>query len=397
MAFVRPFLLPGLQTTLFLTGVLLALFVPAQESMALTMYTTRTDPAGVSWPLFNTYLSRFVQKDGRVIDWSRNQSTTSEGQAYALFFSLAADNPDLFRTILTWTEHNLAGGDLARHLPAWLWGKKTRKRWEVLDSHSASDADLWIAYALLEAGRLWHKPSYRLKGLRLLRLIRIKEVRVLPGLGPILLPGPTGFQKGHSWRINPSYAPVFLLRSLFVQTGNPLWIKIARNIAKGLKSVSPIGLVPDWLDYTPNNVFSTDSLTGPTGSFDAARVYLWTAMTWQGDPLRKLFFDRIKGMLKILSRDKAPPVTVNVQNGSQTGSAPPSLIFAFRPFVRAFDPEGTRWLSRKSSRPSMALSDLKQWTYYDFNMALFSEGYLHKRFSFDRSGHLMVMVRGKRT
>ena len=34
------------------------------------------------------------------------------------------------------------------HLPGWLWGKKSDDQWTVLDSNSASDSDLWIAFAI---------------------------------------------------------------------------------------------------------------------------------------------------------------------------------------------------------------------------------------------------------
>jgi endoglucanase len=34
------------------------------------------------------------------------------------------------------------------------------KNWAVIDTNSASDADIWIAWSLLEAGRLWKHPDY---------------------------------------------------------------------------------------------------------------------------------------------------------------------------------------------------------------------------------------------
>ena len=43
---------------------------------------------------------------------TRNVSTTSEGQSYALFFALAANDREAFDKILLWTENNLADGSL---------------------------------------------------------------------------------------------------------------------------------------------------------------------------------------------------------------------------------------------------------------------------------------------
>jgi endoglucanase len=88
-----------------------------------------------------------------------------------------------FAQLLRWTGNNLAEGDLARHLPAWLWGRNEQQQWQVLDANNASDADLWIAYSLLEAGRLWQQPAYTQLGQRLLWRIAAQTVRKLPGLG----------------------------------------------------------------------------------------------------------------------------------------------------------------------------------------------------------------------
>lgn len=67
--------------------------------------------------------------------------TTSEGQSYALFFALAANDRDAFGKLFQWTQNNLGGGDLRAHLPGWLWGKKSDEEWTLLDSNSASDSD----------------------------------------------------------------------------------------------------------------------------------------------------------------------------------------------------------------------------------------------------------------
>ncbi|MEK9939779.1 MAG: glycosyl hydrolase family 8, partial [Methylotenera sp.] len=78
--------------------------------------------------------------------------TTSEGQAYALFFALVANDQPQFERLLQWTQLNLAQGNLATNLPAWHWGQKADGSWGVIDGNSASDADIWIVYTLLEAG-----------------------------------------------------------------------------------------------------------------------------------------------------------------------------------------------------------------------------------------------------
>jgi len=40
------------------------------------------------------------------------------------------------------------------------------------------------------------------------------EVTNLPGFGPVLMPGPVGWQHGQTWTLNPSYMPVFVFERL---------------------------------------------------------------------------------------------------------------------------------------------------------------------------------------
>ena len=53
----------------------------------------------------------------------------------------------------------------------------------LLDSNSAADADLWIAYSLIEAGQFWEKPEYTTTGKALLSLIAQEEVATVPRVG----------------------------------------------------------------------------------------------------------------------------------------------------------------------------------------------------------------------
>lgn len=109
-----------------------------------------------AWPAWGSFKNNLINHDGRVIDYSsETNKTTSEGQAYALFFALVANDRAMFDKLLNRTERNLTANDLSSRLPAWSWGKNDDERWGILDNNSASDADLWIAYTLGEAGRLW--------------------------------------------------------------------------------------------------------------------------------------------------------------------------------------------------------------------------------------------------
>src|ERR1700753_3405773 len=61
------------------------------------------------WPAYRAFVSRFVQQDGRVVDFSTPaQQTTSEGQSYGMFFALVANDRATFDRLLAWTRTNLA-------------------------------------------------------------------------------------------------------------------------------------------------------------------------------------------------------------------------------------------------------------------------------------------------
>src|SRR5215470_19858859 len=92
--------------------------------------------------LWKSYAAKFMDNQIRVIDHDAGDRTTSEGQAYAMFFALVANDRPRFDGLLHWTELNLADGDLSSHLPAWLWGQRQDKSWGVRDANSAADADL---------------------------------------------------------------------------------------------------------------------------------------------------------------------------------------------------------------------------------------------------------------
>ncbi len=170
----------------------------------------------VVWPAWNTFRQTFVSDGGRVIDRSSPQSvTTSEGQSYGLFFALVANDRSAFGRILRWTEENLAGNDLTGRLPAWLWGKRADESWGILDDNAAADSDLWIAYVLAEAGRLWKEPRYEAMAELLAARILREEMADIPSLGKSLLPGPKGFHPEKSlWQLNPSYVPLSLMQRM---------------------------------------------------------------------------------------------------------------------------------------------------------------------------------------
>src|SRR5690606_32091293 len=218
---------PARRTTLhLLLGAALASAWPGRALAAAS-------PCLGPWTEWRTFVERHVEDNGRVVDFvNPDLRSTSESQSYGLFFALVDNDPFLFERILAWTRRELSNGRADLNLPAWLWGRAGDGSWRVLDHNTASDGELWIAYALLEAGRLWNRPGFTAAGRQVLALMRKAEVVDLPGFGTMLLPGNRGFAHGDSWTLNPCYLPLFAFRRFALADPKGPWAKLAeRSVA----------------------------------------------------------------------------------------------------------------------------------------------------------------------
>ena len=358
-----------------------------------------------SWPLWNSYSARFIDAQGRVFDPNRDQHTTSEAQAYAMFFALVANDRPRFDRILTWTEVNLAQGDLTLHLPAWNWAKDKDGKWKVQDSNSASDADVWMAYSLLQAGRLWHDQRYDALGRGMLAQISSSEVADLPGFGKMLLPGPEGFQRDNTWTLNPSYVPVFLFDQLAVQDPTGPWHQIALNVPRLLAASARHGFAMDWVTYFPGDGFYPASEPRPVasagknndapgGGYDAIRVYLWAGLQSDAGPVRTSLVNAVSAMGGYLRDHDAPPSKVDDRGVPMAQPGPVGFSAAVLPYLRAF-PGRSRLGAQQMIRMSLMKDDAtglygKDLTLYDQNLSLFAAGFFDRKFEFGPQGELIT-------
>jgi len=338
-----------------------------------------------AWPMWQAFKQHYVSEDGRVIDAStREHITTSEGQSYALLFALAANDRATFDALLTWTENNLAKGDLRSHLPAWQWGEDAHTHtWRVLDDNPASDADLWIAYALLEAARLWHEPRFRELGNAVASNVLRDEVLPAPGLGSALLPGPRGFVNANRWRFSASYLPLPVLR-LLAKEHHPLWNDVLHSGIRIITASAPKGFAADWIAWQPNAGFITDADTHGIGSYNAIRVYLWTGMTHVRDADNNTLINTLAPAVQQVLRDDHPFESANTSVGTVSGIGSFGFAAAFVPLLQRraqHQPYATRARSE-------SLKDNQH--YYGDVLTLFGLGWLDGWLRFDRDGRLLT-------
>lgn len=333
------------------------------------------------WPLWDEFARVHIQPDGRVIDPAADGITTSEGQSYALFFALVAHDRGHFDRILKWTSDNLAQGDLRNYLPGWKWGRSREGAWQVLDMNPASDADMWMAYSLFHAAALWKDKKYYEIARSILTNIERREVVDLPGVGRALLPASFGFAlDAGTWRFNPSYAPVQLLRFFSGVDKQGPWNEVAQNTLRMVAATSVGGLVPDWVLFGVRKGFMHDAERGQYMSYESIRVYLWWAMLHRNEPLYAALRPYLSGVAQFVPEKIYLPERIHVRKGEEEGSAPPGFAAAIAPYRFAL-------YGSRENIPAVLGEDAG---YYNFVLSLFGYGWLERRFAFNPDGSLLM-------
>jgi endo-1,4-beta-D-glucanase Y len=354
-----------------------------------------------SWPVWESWASRYVQEDGRVLNSSMEiNHSTSEGQGYSMMFALVANDQTRFEHLWKWTVANMMGSDPKTRLPGWLWGQGKDGQWQLQDANSASDAELWMVYALLEAAQLWQRPDYRKDALSLLATIEATLVVDLPGFGKMLLPGPQGFMEPNKlWILNPSYLPLPVLRRLEKERPTGPGREIADNTVKLIQRSSPKGYVADWVGYrmtTPERgEFVLDTYKGNLGSYDAIRVYIWAGMTPRKASGYGTLLGALDGMRQATAAIGVPPEKVQVDSGALDGQAPFGFYAALVPYLMA---KGEPLLAAQFQRSAQTNIDAAlaqeaprpELLYYNMMLSMFALGWVEKRYQFRDDGTLKL-------
>ena len=220
----------------------------------------------VAWKHFS---NTFIAKDGRVIDYQNKSITHTEGIGYALFFAYAHNDSKVFAKVFDWYQNNMQKNAL--NLPGWKWGEGSDKTWHMLDMNSASDADLWICYALFLMGKKEGNERYiaEAKGL----LDAIQKHLILKQNGRFyLLAGEKGFESEAGMRLNPSYYHFEIFEYLAQYAKVFTYLKRDGITLLEEARYSKLALNPDWLmlkegQYQLSSAFARYS-------YDAIRVPL---------------------------------------------------------------------------------------------------------------------------
>lgn len=338
------------------------------------------------WPAWDAFKKNFINEEGRVIDGSTaGLHTTSEGQAYALFFALVANDRATFDKLLSWSEKHQSKDDLTSNLPSWVVGKKEDDSLDVLDENSASDADLWMAYALGEAGRLWLDRRYVALSSLLANRILAAETAEVPELGRVLLPGAVGFQLSPTRvRLNPSYVPLQLMHWFVAHSKDTRWTALLNSSRQLILKSAPRGYAPDWTIYDYQQGFLPDTEKSGIGSYDAIRVYLWAGMLSRDDADRRIVMDALKPMARFVEKHGSPPEAIDITTGVANNAGSGGFSATMMPFLMAagLDKAAQEQRSRIEAQP------IAEDNYYDQVLSLYGLGWHDNLYRFDSKGNL---------
>ncbi|MEN0060814.1 MAG: glycosyl hydrolase family 8 [Myxococcota bacterium] len=263
---------------------------------------------------FSDYIDRFVQPDGRVVDHAAGGITTSEGQSYALVRAVWSNDRDSFDRVRQWMRDNLQHGDPTA-LPAWKWGQQPDGSWGILDQNPATDADLFVAYALILGAERWGAPDMQAQALAILERVWNEETAVVDG-HRVLLPGPWAANKP-VLRLNPSYSLPFAYRVFAkVDTAHD-WASFVDDTYWMFDAVTnDLGLQPDWvwMDATTGQVVpAPDGEVEQLGfGFEAMRVP-WTLAAearWYDDARAKALLKRYQSLRERYHRTGGLPAVI---------------------------------------------------------------------------------------
>ncbi|TDH59448.1 endoglucanase [Dankookia rubra] len=263
------------------------------------------DAGRAAWAAFQ---ARFVAPDGRVIDTGNGGISHSEGQGWAMLLAVRADDRRGFDRLHAWTRRTLQRPRDALHA----WRFRPDAAMPVDDPNNATDGDLCIAWALLEAGQRWGNAGHLAAGAAIGRDLLRLLVRPAASFG-VLLPGIQGFERTDHLVVNLSYYVFPAFRLLAQAVPDAAWARLAAD-GLTLLRLARFGrwqLPPDWLQVARQDAALAPAAGWPARfSFDAVRVPLWLAWAglWREPALLQAH--------RFWTASAPPPAWVDLETGS---------------------------------------------------------------------------------
>lgn len=250
-------------------------------------------------PAWDSYKSRFLMPDGRIVDTGNKSVSHTEGQGYAMLMAVASDDRESFDKIWNWTDKTLKN----KQTGLYYWRYNPVEADPITDKNNASDGDALMAWALLKADARWHDARYTAASDAITRALLAQTVTSFAGYR-VMLPGAKGFDLNSYVNLNPSYF-IFPAWQAFADRSHLVaWRDLIRD-AKTLTGKMGWGranLPTDWVSLSADGKMQPAKEWPPRMSYDAIRIPLYIA--WQ-DPQSALLTPW-RSWWQQYSRDRTP-------------------------------------------------------------------------------------------
>lgn len=234
---------------------------------------------------YETWKSRHVEDCGNSACVVRDEENDciSEGIGYGMLLAVAFDDQTLFDKLWKYyTDHLGSTGFMDWSTNVCQPGAK--------QTGSATDGDLDVAMALIQAGCKWG-GSYTGDATTLIGKIRQSEVETCSSGVMVLRPG-AGFG-GCNGDVNPSYFAPGYYRLFASVAGDSSWNTLANDSYTLLATAQSArnGLVPDWSDASGQPQSGDRGEYGPDATRTPWRIA--TDYAWNGEAKAKTFLDNM--------------------------------------------------------------------------------------------------------
>jgi endo-1,4-beta-D-glucanase Y/4-amino-4-deoxy-L-arabinose transferase-like glycosyltransferase len=317
---------------------------------------------------WNRYKNSFMKSYGQIVDPDTN-STTSEGQSYAMLQAAWMNDKDAFNGIWLWTKHHFQNR-LDDKLFSWKWKGDT-----LSDSTNASDADQDIALALLFGYRMFGNEEYLSAAKEVIDNIWRQDVREIDGTLYLLPMNYNSAMQPSGFLFNPSYVSPAWYRIFQDVDPEHDWNRLATDSYKTLNRITTSSSSM----HLPLNWYVVNSKTGklsiaidPFGeyadefSYDAFRSLWRVSMDWewfQQDSAKQYLESVNQTIVPMYQRNNKLPTTISSTGKEQSWESSiavsagylSALSFAkdqsvskqfFQDtFDKAYDPDKATWAS----------------------------------------------------
>jgi len=245
-------------------------------SLALTLAANTRALADIEreWEIFK---GNFITSDGRVVDRENGGVSHTEGQGWGMLMAVRMGDREIFDELWFWTQAHLSrpGAKL------YSWRYDPHSPVPVTDRNNASDGDLAIAWALMQAADRWQDPIYEEQSKDMRDAIWTHLVKKVGGY-TVLSPAIHGFSKSGGEVINLSYMVLPALQDFHAREPDRGWAALIRDFDRIMMKVTDNGrrLPPDWLYVSEGGVLTAAPQWPDRFGFEAVRVPLF--MAWAG-------------------------------------------------------------------------------------------------------------------